>query len=53
MRWIAIERSRENQLTELDEKTNNAADDQQNLSGRVEHFAAIYLVEILVVTLNQ
>jgi len=42
-----------NRLTKLEEKTNDAADDQANLSTRVEYFATINLVEILVVTLNQ
>jgi len=30
-------RWRRNWLTELDEKTNNAADDESNLSTRAEH----------------
>jgi len=37
----------------LEEKTNDAADDQANLSARVEYFTTIDFVEILVVTLNQ
>lgn len=40
-------------LTELEEKANNVADDEADLSTRVEHRATRNFLEILVVALNQ
>ena len=44
---------RGNRLTELEEKTDDAASDETNLSTRIEHRATSNLFEVLVQTLDQ
>jgi hypothetical protein len=53
IRWISDWRRCGNVLTEIDEKADDIADEETDLSARAEYRTARNLVEVLVVALDQ